>query len=113
MPLLCGPKNSRFTFTGSRCPHLDLAVESAAKTLDEALRDYERRFNVRVTPCQAPKARDADGSLRYFDFLDLNTKSLQWVDVHVIRDGVALCAKQDLMFALQPDDIVELGELLC
>jgi len=41
MPLLFGPKNSRYTYTGSLCPHNDLAFESKAKTLSEAISDYE------------------------------------------------------------------------
>ncbi len=113
MPRLCGPMNSRFTYTGSRCPHLDLAVHSAATTLDAAIRDYETRFGAQITKHQDTLTVDEEAAAKYFAYLDLETRQIQLVDIHVFREGREICPKHDLQFPLEPDDVVEFGELIC
>lgn len=111
MPLIFGPKNSRYAYTGSPCPHNDLAYPSQAKTLDEALRDYEGRFNVELKPCLEPLPGESD--VKYFALTDRETGIWHYVDIHVFRGETEICPKQDLSFILWPDDLVEIGELIC
>lgn len=113
MPFLCGPKNSRYTYTGTSCPHLDLALRSNAQFLGQAIREYEARFHVKVTPMLEPFDGNPENSGKYFDFKDMDTGESLPVDIHIFRDNDEICPKQDLLFALTPDDIVELGELVC
>jgi len=111
MPLLCGPKNSRYSYTGTPCPHTDLALASTALTLGQALRDYELHFCVTVRPCDEPLPGDPE--LKYFRVTEEDGSESWLVDVHVFREGLEICPKQDLGFALQPSDLVELGSLIC
>lgn len=105
--------NSRFTYTGSRCPHLDLAVSSTATTLGAAIRDYETHFHAKITKCQDPDIAGAEAASKYFDYVDLKTRQMQLIDIHVLRGDQEICPKRDLDFSLEPDDIVEFGELIC
>ena len=105
MPLICGPKNSRYEYTGSKCPHTDLALKVDVFNLLAAIQIYEKYFNVTVKPIE-----DQD---KYFIHLDNVTGNILWVDIHVYRFENEICVKQDLDFKLQPQDIVELGELIC
>jgi hypothetical protein len=111
MPLLFGPKNSRYTYTGTPCPHNDLALKSDATTLGEAIRDYEERFNVSIRACVEPLA--GESKVKYFVFTDLESQVTQYVDIHVFRGELELCPKQDSTFMLESDDLVEMGELIC
>jgi hypothetical protein len=111
MPLLFGPKNSRYTYTGSLCPHNDLAFESKAKTLNEAISDYEAKFNVSITPYQKPLPGETE--VKYFHFKDNDTNSSSAVDIHIIRESTNICTKQNLSFPLLETDLVEMGELIC
>lgn len=111
MPLLFGPKNSRYTYTGTPCPHSDLALKSGAKTLGEAIRDYEDRFNVRVRPCEEPLPGQSE--VKYFVVSEVEGDLSHYVDIHVFRGDRQICPKQDLSFILQVDDLVEMGELVC
>ena len=113
MPFICGPRNSRYTYTGTQCPHLDLALRSNARTLDDAVREYEAHFNVRVAPMVEPFDGNPKNFGKYFEFSDLSSGIRQPVDIHIIRGNDEICPKQDLSFALLVDDVVELGELVC
>lgn len=113
MIYLCGPKNARYTYTGSPIPHLDLAYRCEAQTLAEALSIYESVFNARITPMQEPLLGLNENIGKYFDYLDLDNNSKMAVDVHVIRQGETICPKQNLDFVLQKEDIVDIGPLLC
>lgn len=113
MPLVCGPKNSRYAYTGSKCPHTDLALEVTALTLAEALATYEKHFKVSVSPAPADHPDLIGQEAKYFVHTDRETGLAQLVDIHVLRDGKEVCAKQNMDFALLPQDIVELGELAC
>lgn len=113
MPFLCGPKNSRYTYTGTLCPHLDLALRSNAQTLDDAIRDYEAHFNVQVAPMLDPLDGNSENLGKYFEFTDLSSGARQPVDIHIIRSNDEICPRQDLSFALLVDDVVELGEIIC
>ncbi|CAM2143919.1 protein of unknown function [Pararobbsia alpina] len=113
MVLLCGPKNSRYTYTGSRCPHTDLALESDALTLGDAIAQYERHFGVRISiHIDAEDAEEKFGD-KYFRYIDEAGDEDILVDIHVFRGDEELCPKQNLDFALEDADIVELGPLLC
>lgn len=114
MPLLCGPLNSRFTFTGNPCPHLDLAIQCDSKTLGEALKFYEQHFKAVIRPLQEPLDGKEENCGKYFSFCESSTPDVwQAVDVHVFRNGAELCPKQDLSFHLENTDVVEIGELIC
>ena len=49
MILIFGSHNSRYTYTGSLCPHNDLAYEIEASQIKDAIRLYEEKFNVKIT----------------------------------------------------------------
>ena len=113
MIYLYGPKNARYTYTGSPVPHLDLAYCCKAHTLAEALSIYENVFNARVTPMHEPLLGLSANIGKYFDYLDLDTGVKTAVDVHVVRQGQHICPKQNLAFELQTEDIVDIGPLIC
>lgn len=113
MPYLCGPNNSRYSYTGSPCPHLDLALKSDARTLGGAVAEYETHFNVQIAPMLEPFDGDPHNAGKYFKFTDMSTGVQKLVDIHISRNSEDICLKQDLSFALLPEDIVELGELIC
>lgn len=112
MIYLCGPKNARYTYTGSPVPHLDLAYHCEAHTLAEALSIYESVFNARVTPMQEPLLGLSANIGKYFDYLDLDSGVKTAVDIYVVRQGRDICPKQNLSFELQFADIVDIGPLI-
>ncbi len=113
MPLVCGPKNSRMTRTGTPCPHTDLAFQTEHLCLLTAIKEYEKAFNVSISR----HVDEADSAVKYGDkyykHIDNDTGYSQLVDLHIIREGDVICPKQNLGVQLQPNDIVELGELIC
>jgi hypothetical protein len=111
MPLLFGPKNSRYAYTGKPCPHNDLALESNAVDLGEAIREYELQFDVTVRPCAEPLPGETQ--VKYFSFEENGTGTSTYVDIHVFRDGVEICPLHDMLFKLLSTDLVEMGELIC
>ena len=113
MPLLCGPLNSRFTFTGTPCPHLDLALHSNAKNLVEALIDYEQHFKVTIKPMLEPLDDNPANTGKYFKYWADDSETWSAVDIHILRADEEICPKQDLLFQLHPSDIVEIGQLIC
>jgi hypothetical protein len=112
MPTIFGPVNSRYAYTGSPCPHNDLAFESTAETLGEALKAYQIHFDVSVYPCTTP-IDPCDTELKYFVFTDNKTSISTYVDIHVHRGNLEICTKQNLDFKLLSNDMVELGEPIC
>jgi len=112
MPIIFGPNNSRYSYTGSPCPHTDLAFESSAKTLSEALKAYEDHFDVSVVPCVTP-IDPSDTEVKYFVFTNNKTSISKYVDIHVFRGNEEICPKQNLGFELLGEDMVEMGELIC
>ncbi len=113
MPLLFGPKNSRMTYTGSPCPHNDLAFNVSDMILKDALRKYEIQFNVTIIPYIDESNTSKTNEAKYFLHIDNISKETNLVDLHIIRNGVEICVKQNLDFQLLTDDLVEMGELLC
>lgn len=108
MPLIFGPFNSRFAFTGSRCPHSDLAYQISDLTLGDALRSYEAKFDTVVMPSSLP----LPGSTELKCFLVGNGE--RWggaVEVVVRRGSTDFRPGHDTTFALEQSDIVELQEL--
>jgi hypothetical protein len=113
MPFISGPKNSRMTFTGTPCPHIDLAFHTDELHLAAAIREYEKAFNVMIVPhVDNPDAKVKYGE-KYFQHIDNEGVYSVLIDLHVIRDGKEICPKQNLDFALLPTDLVELGALAC
>ncbi len=69
---------------------------------------FEQAFNVlgvRIIAADPPKY------FRYFSKGDAEKYVL--VDVHIQRDGLEICPKQDLGFQLRETDVVEAGLLVC
>jgi hypothetical protein len=73
-------------------------------TLGEFIASLESRAGIRLTP--------EDGE-KYFRLTELATGAQVIVDVHIMRHDIEICPKQDMTFALEPDDIVEAGILVC
>lgn len=111
MPLLFGPMNSRYTYTGTPCPHNDLALKSDATILWGAMRDYEEHFNVKIRPCVEPM--EGQSEVKYFELIGVETGVLHYVDIHVLRATEEICPGQDTFFKLEPNDLVEMGALVC
>ncbi|WP_412024628.1 hypothetical protein [Burkholderia cepacia] len=90
-----------------------MALKVDALTLGDAIAQYESRFSVRISP--HVDAEDADEKFgdKYFRYVDALSGVNQLVDIHVIRGDAELCPKQNLTFALEDADMVELGPLLC
>lgn len=109
MPLIFGPLNSRYTYTGSPCPHSDLAFEISDGTLGDALRSYEIRFSVLIVPGTLPLA----GSPGLKCFFVGKAEALEGVvEVVVSRGSTDFRPGHDTAFELEASDIVELQELL-
>jgi hypothetical protein len=78
----------------------------AGATLGELLRHLEAAQDIRVVP-------DPDAG-KYFRYHNPAAGArFDLVDVHIERDGVELCPKQDLSFPLLPSDRVNAGMLIC
>ncbi|MPV64337.1 hypothetical protein [Burkholderia sp. BE17] len=74
---------------------------------------YEIHFGVRITAhIDAQDAAEKFGD-KYFHYIDEASGEDKLVDIHVFRGSAELCPKQNLDFALESGDIVELGPLLC
>lgn len=79
-------------------------IEIPGHTLGEFILNLESRAGIRLTPEKGEK---------YFRLAESDTGSEIIVDVHIMRDGMEICPKQDADFALEPDDVVEAGILVC
>ena len=108
MPVIFGPLNSRFAFTGTPCPHDDLAFETSDRTLHDALRSYEAKFNVVIVPGSLPLADSPD--LKCF-FVGEDTRPGSAVEVVVTRGSTDYRPGHDTAFELEASDVVELQEL--
>ena len=108
MPLIFGPLNSRYAYTGSPCPHNDLAFEISERTLRDALRSYEVRFEVVIVPGRLPLAGSPD--LECF-FVGKAEALGRAVEVVVSRGSTGFRPGHNTAFELEASDIVELQEL--
>jgi hypothetical protein len=79
-------------------------LELPASTLGELLAGLEASSGIRVVPHDPPK---------YFRYYPAGSAEFFLVDVHVDRDGLGICPKQDLAFLLEGGDAVEAGLLAC
>jgi len=105
MPRFFSPDDQRFEM-----PDLKEIVEntgyiSQAQTLGLLLAEFGKTFNCKFVPHDPPKY------FRYY--ADVFSDDYVLVDVHITRRDIEICPKQDLNFALEGDDIVEAGILIC
>lgn len=77
-----------------------------ASTLGELLIELERQTGAKVVPDET--------QAKYFRYYT-NHESSEWVlvDIHIQRSGEDICPKQDLDFALLPNDKIVPGPLAC
>lgn len=80
-------------------------VNLEGETLGALLKQASKVLGVRIVPADPPKY------FKYFQQADCGDYVL--VDIHIERDGVEICPKQDLSFPLHASDIVEAGVLIC
>jgi len=85
-------------------------LQSEARTLGEAIRDYGVAYGVVIRPAAL---EDGEDEAKYFDIFDTGGNPCGIVDIHIVRDSVEICPKQDLHFPLFPDDEIVLGMLAC
>lgn len=88
--------------------------EADASTLGEALAIYQAAFNAKITPYDGtdPDVPFVSGEEpKYFVYEDHRGGGL--VDIHVIRQDVEICPKQNLLFPLLPGDHIKMGMLAC
>lgn len=107
---ISGPKNSILAFTEAGWVKGD-ALQCEVTTLGEAIRHYEAAFLCAIRPCE--KLLPGQSELKYFDFSDTSNELNGLVDIHVLRNGLEICPKQDLSFLLEESDHVEIGLLVC
>ncbi|UOD27600.1 hypothetical protein INH39_19015 [Massilia violaceinigra] len=78
----------------------------AGATLGELLQELETTRNIRVVA--------QPDSPKYFRYHNpASDPQFYPVDVHILREGMTICPRQDLSFALLPGDKVEAGVLAC
>jgi hypothetical protein len=85
-------------------------------TLGEALKLFEDRHRVRVTPYDGSwdsMPLERAGGRKYFIFNDGGRFGDTLVDIHVERGGEEICPKQDLDFPLLDGDLINVGVLVC
>jgi len=87
------------------------ALQCEAKTLADAIRQYETAFVCTIRPFEELLPNQSE--LKYFDFSDMSGELNGLVDIHVLRSGFEICPKQDLSFPLEESDHVEIGLLAC
>jgi hypothetical protein len=78
-----------------------------AQTLGDAVAVAANYFGVRIVPHDPPKW------FRIYDMPDSTAEDYRLVDIHVLRDGLDICVKQDLSFPLIERDVVSIGVLAC
>jgi len=104
------PKFYSHDFPQFEMPDLKVLVEKPGldligNTLGEILIDLENKTGIYIVPHDTPK---------YFKyFQNRQSSDFMLVDIHIRRQGEEICPKQDLMFPLLSDDVVEAGMLIC
>ncbi|MBX9722121.1 MAG: hypothetical protein K2X81_12045, partial [Candidatus Obscuribacterales bacterium] len=101
------------SYTGTKCPHTDLALKVDVNILSAALVVYENHFHVSLSPAPSDHPAIQGGDPKYFIHTDHKSGDSQLVDIHIFRGGKEICVKQDLNFELHTNDIIEIGELVC
>lgn len=107
---ISGPKNSILTLKETGWVK-GAPLQFEAATLGEAIQHYEASFRCAIRPCE--KVLPGQSELKYFEFSDMSNEFDGLVDIHVLRDGLEICPKQDLSFLLEESDHVEIGLLVC
>lgn len=74
--------------------------EVSATTLLDALKAYERQFNIAISKHVDAPGADIKLGEKYFLFTDNLTGAQGLIDIHVIRNGEEICPKQNTDFAL-------------
>lgn len=100
---------------GNYEPHDEPPFLVDARTLGDALSAYGAHFSVDIKPYDGTLEffpLEAGMPPKYFFYVHANGDQ-SVVDIHVIRGNEELCPKQDLVFALLADDLVEIGALIC
>jgi len=96
-------------------PHDEPPFLVDAQTLGDALSAYEERFSVDIKPYDGSIDHfplEAGTPPKYFFYVQADGDQFV-VDIHVTRGNEELCPKQDLVFALLADDLIEIGGLIC
>ena len=119
---LYGPKVPRYSFgkdekTGKMVSFELDGFNVNAKTLGEALKLYEEKYNIKITPYESQIAEiqlDPNDEPKYFWFEDVEFPERSCVvDVHILRFDDDMCVKQKLNFPLNNGDIISIGPLSC
>ncbi|GAB3367394.1 hypothetical protein GCM10027431_11110 [Lysobacter rhizosphaerae] len=101
----CDNDFPRFSYDQATQKFMKLpGLELPASTLGELLVGLEAVSGIRVVPHDPPK---------YFRYYPAGSAEFHLVDVHIDRDGLVICPKQDLAFLLESGDTVEAGSLEC
>jgi hypothetical protein len=111
MPHVSGPHNSTSTLVNGAIVRIAPPLETVARTLDEAIQCYEAEFDISIRPCTEPLPGQTE--VKYFNIFGANGELIWVVDIHVVRDSIEICPKQDLTFPLLADDHIQLGTLAC
>ena len=122
-----GPRNDQFTSVGmdeKRFTLVDHPFNIEVETLAQALFAYADWYRSKVgnegmksrfVPAPHPPHAESwsvGDELRYFIFEEGNGDR-SFVDVHVVRNGSEICAKQDSDMPLVDGDVVNIGILVC
>lgn len=107
-----GPCNPRVIFSGSNLdPKPGNPFCANAGKLKDALRAYEAHFAVTIEPCLTLLSGQSEH--KYFNVKSPLPKQNGLVDIHVFRGKDEICPRQDLGFALEEGDVIEMGSLAC
>jgi hypothetical protein len=94
----------------------EIPFEVDAATLGEALDAYARHYDVTFAPYDGswPKLPLDPADPKWFFY---RSKRPKWeealVDIHIERDDVFLCPRQNLAFPLLQNDDIKIGPLAC
>lgn len=88
-------------YKGNACAQKDQQpFEVSDSSLLDALKTYERQFNITISKHVDEPGTDARIGEKYFLFTDNLTGAQGLIDIHVIRNGEEICPKQNTDFKL-------------
>jgi hypothetical protein len=114
MARIHGPPNPRLFRVATGRFDDSQAFVTDATTLGQALAAYAMHFGVRLVPLRDATALGFESEPgKYFEFCTVPGERGFAVDVHVLRGGIDICARQELGLVLEEGDVVTLDMLAC
>lgn len=114
MPMIFGRKNRLVYDMTTKRDNLGAGFHTDTLVLRDALREYERHWNVTITPHVPRPGELSDPANRLFAYRN-NDEDYDILCALIIRrgDDIDFEAGQDLDFVLMPGDIVDFSPVAC